>query len=232
MQWGKCSRYLFLRKEINVNKSPDPSEIYILPLVLQDARIVFDVGAQDCEYLVNNNPTISFHLFEPNPKFYDELYHSFNMGNIEQSQIRLNKVGLGNAPKVVQYYSDTESICKRTHHTTSRATPFEISISTLDIYCSQNDVHYIDFLKIDTEGYELEVLQGSQRMLHNIHFIQFEYGGTYLDMQIKLKDVYNLLEDWYIYLMHSNYLELMEEPLENFEYSNYLACRHKIKNEN
>ena len=51
----------------------------------------------------------------------------------------------------------------------------------------------VDFLKIDTEGYELNVLQGFEDTLENVKIIQFEYGGTFLDNNTKLIDVINYL---------------------------------------
>ncbi len=37
----------------------------------------------------------------------------------------------------------------------------EVAITTLDDYCRSTDVSRIDLLKIDTQGYELEVLRGA-----------------------------------------------------------------------
>ena len=62
-------------------------------------------------------------------------------------------------------------------------------------YVINKNIKTIDFLKIDTEGYELKVLQGFEDFLENIKIIQFEYGGTFLDNNIKLIDVKNYLEN-------------------------------------
>jgi hypothetical protein len=49
-------------------------------------------------------------------------------------------------------------------------------------------------MKIDTEGFELDVLQGfGDYLTNNVKIIQFEYGGTYLDKNIKLCDVISYL---------------------------------------
>ena len=41
----------------------------------------------------------------------------------------------------------------------------EVQCTTLDLFTSQQNVDGIDFLKIDTEGHELEVLQGASEIL-------------------------------------------------------------------
>jgi hypothetical protein len=50
--------------------------------------------------------------------------------------------------------------------------------TTLDVFCEENSIGSIDILKIDTEGFDLIVLQGAERMLQNgrIKFIHVEYN--------------------------------------------------------
>ena len=43
----------------------------------------------------------------------------------------------------------------------------KVKISTLDNYCLKNNIDQIDLLKIDTQGYEDKVLQGSLNILKN-----------------------------------------------------------------
>lgn len=53
-----------------------------------------------------------------------------------------------------------------------------IDIITLDNFCEQTQIEKIDLLKIDTEGFELEVLKGATNLLENrkISFILSEVG--------------------------------------------------------
>jgi FkbM family methyltransferase len=54
----------------------------------------------------------------------------------------------------------------------------EIECSTLDTICEKENIPFIDYLKIDTEGAEFKILKGSEKLIQNkkIKFIQFEYG--------------------------------------------------------
>lgn len=58
--------------------------------------------------------------------------------------------------------------------------------------------------------------------------IQFEYGGTYIQAGIFLKDIFIYLQekDYKIYKIFPKNIVLVdkyEENLENFQYSNYIA---------
>ena len=48
-------------------------------------------------------------------------------------------------------------------------------------YMKQNNINNIDFLKVDTEGYDFEVMKGFEEYIKNVQIIQFEYGDTSLD---------------------------------------------------
>ena len=51
----------------------------------------------------------------------------------------------------------------------------EAKCSSIDIFCEKNGIDHIDFVWMDTQGAEREVLKGAQRMLPNIDYIYTEY---------------------------------------------------------
>jgi FkbM family methyltransferase len=77
----------------------------------------------------------------------------------------------------------------------------EVVLITLDKFCEDNSIEYIDFLKIDVEGFEFEVLNGSKKMLTNkkIKLIAFEHSPILLKNQNR--DPKSVLE----YLISANY---------------------------
>jgi len=51
----------------------------------------------------------------------------------------------------------------------------QIKISRLNDYIKKNNIEKIDFLKIDTEGYEFEVLLGLENKIQLVDIIMFEH---------------------------------------------------------
>ena len=51
-----------------------------------------------------------------------------------------------------------------------------VDVNTIDNYCKTNEIEFIDILKIDTQGYEENVLLGATNMIKNkkIKFIELE----------------------------------------------------------
>jgi len=53
--------------------------------------------------------------------------------------------------------------------------PIEIETENLDTYMENNNINFIDFLKIDTEGYENEILLGLKQKLSKVKLVMFEH---------------------------------------------------------
>ena len=51
----------------------------------------------------------------------------------------------------------------------------EIQTNKLSDYLIENKLNLIDFLKIDTEGYEYEVLKGLEDKIKDVKIIMFEH---------------------------------------------------------
>lgn len=103
----------------------------------------------------------------------------------------------------------------------------DIEIRTLDSYVEENDVERIDFLKIDVEGNEFNVLTGALATIERgiIKNIQIEFGGTCIDSRIFLRDIWRLLYPKYrIFRILKNGLHEIKKYDERFEifgYQNY-----------
>lgn len=102
----------------------------------------------------------------------------------------------------------------------------EVETITIDSFCDKNNIDIIDFLKIDVEGFELNVLKGAKRMLHDkrISLIAFEISLVPLkSLNIKPSYVYKFLEDHDYEILNldntlfkkgkeSNHMDLLAKP--------------------
>ena len=75
-----------------------------------------------------------------------------------------------------------------------------------------NNLSEISLLKIDTEGYESEVLKGFSEVISRINVIQFEYGKANLFAKYFLKDYFNdYSNQYYIGKLYPNGVNFHEK---------------------
>ncbi|MFY8072917.1 MAG: FkbM family methyltransferase [Pirellula sp.] len=73
-----------------------------------------------------------------------------------------------------------------------------VTISTLDKFTKENSVDRIGFLKIDTEGHDLKVLEGATELLDNkrVDFVQVECGISPTNQRhVQLSNLRDYLSD-------------------------------------
>tara|TARA_Y100000389_G_scaffold1905_1_gene1947 strand:+ start:1610 stop:2260 length:651 start_codon:yes stop_codon:yes gene_type:complete len=153
--------------------------------------IIFDVGSRsDSDFLEFVGEV---HYFDPNHGFMEKLK---KMKSLNTSSYH-NTFGLGNTNSKLNYYPKYQSFYDRIKSckVSDDVNKIVLQIQKGKDYMIENKISKIDFMKIDTEGYELEVLKGFEDYLQNIMIIQFEYGGTYIDSGNRLLDVVHLLEN-------------------------------------
>lgn len=177
---------------------------------------------------------ISIFLFEPNIDKYSILVQKY----AKYSNIKIFNCLISNTDKVIDYYQlqhQDQSIVGMSgcvFRSIYKNYKYEIrkiqSIKLDTIFENQT----IDYLKIDTEGLELDVIQGCHNLLSNqrIQFIQFEYGGTYQDNNISLNDIIKLLHEhkYCVYNLEQNSLYIIEQYKDDFKYNNFLATHINI----
>jgi FkbM family methyltransferase len=72
----------------------------------------------------------------------------------------------------------------------------EIEVSTVDRYCSQYEIPFIDLLKSDTQGFDLEVIKGAQGLLNTrkIRLIYLELTLLYQGIP-RIDEIYRFICD-------------------------------------
>jgi len=158
--------------------------------IKDNINVIFDVGSREDSIFINFNGEV--HYFDPMVQFIENLKKQNNLNKNSY----FNSFGLGNENVQLYYYPKYQSFYDRINscHVSDDSNKILLHITKGKDYVINNNIKTIDFLKIDTEGYELNVLKGFEDFLENVKIIQFEYGGTFLDNNTKLMDIINYLE--------------------------------------
>jgi FkbM family methyltransferase len=106
--------------------------------------------------------------FEPIKKIFFQFVESISINDIYN--IRVYNFGLGNQNGKFLIHSSDANIGASSLVTKSsnRNISQEVKIKKLDNIVSDLQIHKVDFMKIDVEGYEWEVLQGAEKLI-SIH---------------------------------------------------------------
>ena len=195
---------------MSIKKQPSiidvTGEIEVIKKFIKNGDCVFDVGAnigQWTEQVLTNVADVKIHLFEPVIYTYHQLLNNlsnyFQNGSIYPNQIALSYQTNINSFSYYPQHSGLSTFYRRlqVEKQYKMRSPLELKVisKTLDEYCQELEIKRINFLKIDVEGAELDVLLGAKQLLEkgDIDFIQFEYGGTYLDAKISLEELWDYL---------------------------------------
>ncbi|WP_026952172.1 FkbM family methyltransferase [Algoriphagus mannitolivorans] len=199
-----------------------------------DNLIVFDVGANIGKWsslVSQRNFSAQIHAFEPIPFVYEKLKSNFS----ENVKIIVNNIGLGDSEGFLEmnYYPENTLFSSFYSHPmgNSHKRTVKVSLVTGDTYCQIYKINTIDFLKIDVEGFESNVLFGFEKMIseQRIRMIQFEYGPLVLESKFLLKDFFKFFQSYgyKVGKLYPNYIEFCEYnyKLENFIPSNFIAVK-------
>tara|TARA_B110000495_G_C23035728_1_gene618451 strand:+ start:2638 stop:3285 length:648 start_codon:yes stop_codon:yes gene_type:complete len=191
---------------------------------------IADVGANTgkySEHLVRtlNDRIKKGYIFEPIKSCYDSIkrWSNFSYFNIG--------VGIGRGE--VKFY---EAVGKESHSSIVNREwlymrpEYNIREIIIKIDCLDNIINErLNVLKIDTEGYELEVLKGCKKLLKegNIDYIQFEYGGCFKDNNITLNDVIHFLGQYGygVYELRNGSFNLITSYQDDFRWVNLFSKR-------
>lgn len=140
--------------------------------------IVFDVGAnlgQSALAYAQDWPRAEIHSFEPAQSLFSQL----SANTAQNSRIHPHRLAFGMKPGEVSFIVDGElSHIRQEGEDPGGLVEETVKVERLDDFCAAEGVSRIDFLKIDTEGFDLDVLRGAEQMLGEgrIGFVQLEAG--------------------------------------------------------
>ena len=207
------------------------------------ALTIFDVGANYGQWSLTllralrdrRAPAAKLTQFEPVPSVRTALSKVMSAwsdtGHITIEPLALSD-RLGTATMVV---TDEGA---GTHHLKSESHNFEgrsidVAVTTIDHYIEQNPVGPIDFIKIDAEGADPDVIRGMERLLRNggVEMVQFEYSIHFVRTRSYLMDIFEIGEanGYRVALLTPTHLEFHEcwhPDLEHFYPAPMLLVRN------
>jgi FkbM family methyltransferase len=152
---------------------------------LRRGAVVFDVGAnvgQFAESVIAHQPLAHLHVFEPIPEAFNILRKKLDgLGGI-----RFNNLALGNfngrRELVVRKFDKATSFLDLGKGLRDGAygldfsadRTIEVEVRRLADYVRDHNVPAIDLLKLDVQGYELEVIRGSEEVLSRVDWVYTE----------------------------------------------------------
>ena len=181
--------YFYQKKIIEFLKKNNLSEI----------NLIFDVGAHKGESInlfLKNMKVKNIVSFEASPLNFKFLEN--NKKNLEKkfpdTKIIIENLALSSDGRVVTFKQFNESSSSTINNINQESRyfkrkfnllnlrnkkkiyeSFKLKTETLDNYIYQNNFNRISFLKIDTEGYEYEILRGLKKRIKSVDTIMFEH---------------------------------------------------------
>ena len=146
--------------------------------------LILDVGANSGQFTKvasNLYPNAQIETFEPLPDLYAKINKQFEANN----NITTHNVALGNEMGSIKFnknkYGHISSILdisiENKHYPKEKndLDKIEVAIKTLDSYAFlSNKSNSISLLKLDVQGYELEVLKGGENTIKDLDYIVIE----------------------------------------------------------
>tara|TARA_Y100000591_G_scaffold325179_1_gene345731 strand:+ start:879 stop:1607 length:729 start_codon:yes stop_codon:yes gene_type:complete len=205
----------------------------------QKFEYLFDVGAHKGETInlfIKNFKVEKIYSFEPSLKSFNELKTNVKKLLIKNkyTKIFLENSALGNEEGEIRLKQMQESSSSTINEINTNSKYFKrkslllyknenknfyseiiVQQKKLSNFIEKNGIPKIDFLKIDTEGYELNVLLGLEKHFKKISLIMFEHHyHNMLIKKYKFSDIHELLTK-------NNFLQIFKNKMpfrKTFEY--------------
>ncbi len=174
--------------------------------------VLFDVGANHGSYtkfLNRVSPRSRIHAFEPHPTTFASLQR-----RAAGPLVTLVNMAVSDSSGTMQLYDfaddDGSTQASLAHASVGMFDPSTVShtveTTTLDAYMAKAEIDVIDFLKIDTEGFDINVLRGAKAALARgaIKAIQFEFIPADIAMRVTMRDFFEILHGFRLFRLCLN----------------------------
>jgi FkbM family methyltransferase len=168
-------------------------------------RTIIDAGANEGQFAIGANkafPYAKIHCFEPGSAAFNRL--KFNLSGIANITFHKKALGADNKTTKLHLTNNDQSsslLCLHNNHKSAYPSIEEIGVENVEMVMLSQEFNDLAgsqpvLLKIDTQGYEMEVLKGAEKMLDSVDWILLEtatkqmYAG-----ESEFKNIHQWLED-------------------------------------
>lgn len=176
----------------------------VLLSLLKPGMIFVDVGAHFGYFSLLASKLVSskgfVHSFEPTKKTFDIL----NMNVSSRPNVKTNQMAVWSSDTYLEFHEYGEILAAYNSFTKPRTQTFHGSVNKTKIQAMRLDTYFKeydmpDFVKIDAESSELEVLKGMENILKNkAPIISMEVGDLVDDIPSSRSNVEHLLDRNYV----------------------------------
>lgn len=215
---------------LSARKGHDSNGISIEYDLEQDGTIhkiktVFDVGAsigRTTKQFLDLFPQADIYSFEPYSVSFKTLFDKFDkISRVHPLNLALSE-NSGKLEMFIQSDPGYNSLKTENNKPSPKNSGYseQIDVVTLDEFCKKNDIDSVDFLKIDTEGLDLQVLRGGQEMLKN-RKVRYVFVECTFDRDNTHNTQFSVLQD---YLHEFDFKLRSIHDQSNFGNKKYLTC--------
>jgi FkbM family methyltransferase len=171
-------------------------------LIVSTHPEIVDVGANEGQSIRQFRRYFErsfIHSFEPSPTTFARLREN----TARVTDLRLINVALGSQPGVADLIENTHSGMSSFLELGpdgfgQKKSACRVPVTTLDEYCASYAVKQIDILKVDTQGFDLEVLKGGQELMAakriRLIYLEIIFSRMYKNLP-RLDEIYAFLID-------------------------------------
>jgi len=195
----------------------EPHTLWLLQKILRNGSVFFDVGAYigDIACIATNFVGCNgfVYAFEPVLEHYNMMIYNIKINNLRN--IKALNYALGDANiKKIMYVTELDNRGTDSLLSTNRNVnpSFMVDVKTIDNLLLEGKIRIPDVIKIDVEGYELNVLYGSKGLLNSP-----EAPILCVECNLKLSRNVNKLNDMYQYLVRENKYHIFKISLNKFK---------------
>ncbi len=166
---GKAAEYPY--DHVILGGVPESFDVQIVKRCLGGIRTFWDIGANTGIYCfvaaTETDSDARIVAFEPQPECCAQLRETIRLNRWEK-KVEVCAIGLGEHPATMDLYlSGTGSTLRNEFNDNHESPRIPVRVDTVDQCRQKLGVEKIDFMKIDVEGFELDVLKGGEKSIES-----------------------------------------------------------------